>query len=134
MAPQIRMVQASNTLMVQKIQSTIVHTIPLWKSQMVLALGSEHSLEAARVQKEVSDYTNELLKKNADTIKQATIETAKESERAIVDIETIKHTNQALIEALTEVRNIQIEGSKRREEASNELLKIEKNLKNSLMG
>ena len=134
MAPQIRMVQASNTLMVQKIQSTIVHTIPLWKSQMVLALGSEHSLEAARVQKEVSNYTNELLKKNADTIKQATIETAKESERAIVDIETIKHTNQALIEALTEVRNIQIEGSKRREEASNELLKIEKNLKNSLMG
>ncbi|WP_019132295.1 toxic anion resistance protein [Peptoniphilus obesi] len=134
MAPQIRMVQASNTLMVQKIQSTIVHTIPLWKSQMVLALGSEHSLEAARVQKEVSDYTNELLKKNADTIKQATIETAKESERAIVDIETIKYTNQALIDALTEVRNIQIEGSKRREEASNELLKIEKNLKNSLMG
>ena len=134
MAPQIRMVQASNTLMVQKIQSTIVHTIPLWKSQMVLALGSEHSLEAARVQKEVSDYTNELLKKNADTIKQATVETAKESERAIVDIETIKYTNQALIDALTEVRNIQIEGSKRREEASNELLKIEKNLKNSLMG
>lgn len=134
MAPQIRMVQASNTLMVQKIQSTIVHTIPLWKSQMVLALGSEHSLEAARVQKEVSDYTNELLKKNADTIKQATVETAKESERSIVDIETIKYTNQALIDALTEVRNIQIEGSKRREEASNELLKIEKNLKNSLMG
>lgn len=134
MAPQIRMVQASNTLMVQKIQSTIVHTIPLWKSQMVLALGSEHSLEAARVQKEVSDYTNELLKKNADTIKKATVETAKESERAIVDIETIKYTNQALIDALTEVRNIQIEGSKRREEASNELLKIEKNLKNSLMG
>lgn len=134
MAPQIRMVQASNTLMVQKIQSTIVHTIPLWKTQMVLALGSEHSLEAARVQKEVSDYTNELLKKNADTIKQATVETAKESERAIVDIETIKYTNQALIDALTEVRNIQIEGSKRREEASNELLKIEKNLKNSLMG
>ena len=134
MAPQIRMVQASNTLMVQKIQSTIVHTIPLWKSQMVLALGSEHSLEAARVQKEVSDYTNELLKKNADTIKQATVETAKESERSIVDIETIKYTNQALIDAHTEVRNIQIEGSKRREEASNELLKIEKNLKNSLMG
>ena len=134
MAPQIRMVQASNTLMVQKIQSTIVHTIPLWKSQMVLALGSEHSLEAARVQKEVSDYTNELLKKNADTIKQATVETAKESERSIVDIETLKYTNQALIDALTEVRNIQIEGSKRREEASNELLKIEKNLKNSLMG
>ncbi len=133
MAPQIRMVQASNTVMVEKIQSTIVNTIPLWKSQMVLNLSATHSLEAAKTQKEVTDFTNALLKKNAEMVKQSTIETAKESERGIVDLETIRYTNQALIDALNEVRNIQIEGSKKREEASRELVKIEKDLKQSLL-
>lgn len=133
MAPQIRMVQSSNTVMVEKIQSTIVNTIPLWKSQMVLALSADHSLKAAEAQKEVTDFTNALLKKNADTLKTATINTAKESERGIVDIDTIKYTNQKLIEALNEVRTIQIEGSKKREEASRELTAIEGNLKQSLL-
>ncbi|MBS5946626.1 MAG: toxic anion resistance protein [Peptoniphilus harei] len=121
MAPQIRMVQSSNTVMVEKIQSTIVNTIPLWKSQMVIALGANHSKEAAKSTKEVTDLTNKLLKKNAETLKQTTIDTARLSERGIVDIDTIKHTNDQLISALNEVRQIQIEGHKKREEASLEL-------------
>lgn len=133
MAPQIRMVQSSNTVMVEKIQSTIVNTIPLWKSQMVIALGANHSKEAAKATKEVTDLTNKLLKKNAETLKQTTVETARLSERGIVDMETIKHTNDQLISALNEVREIQIEGHKRREEASAELRKIEENLKSSLV-
>ncbi|MDU6742815.1 toxic anion resistance protein [Peptoniphilus harei] len=133
MAPQIRMVQSSNTVMVEKIQSTIVNTIPLWKSQMVIALGANHSKEAAKATKEVTDLTNELLKKNAETLKQTTVETAKLSERGIVDMETIRHTNDQLISALNEVREIQIEGHKRREEASQELRRIEENLKSSLV-
>ncbi|MGO1580496.1 MAG: toxic anion resistance protein [Peptoniphilaceae bacterium] len=133
MAPQIRMVQSSNTVMVEKIQSTIVNTIPLWKSQMVIGLSANHSMEAAKAQKEVSDFTNELLKKNAEKIKMSTVETARQSERGIVDIETIKSTNNTLIEALNEVRNIQIEGSKKRQEASLELKEMEENLKRSLM-
>ena len=108
--PQIRMVQASDTLMVDKIQSTIVNTIPLWKNQMVIAIGVEHAGQAAKAQKEVSDMTNELLKKNADKLKTATIETAKESERGIVDIETLQHTNNQLISTLDEVLKIQTEG------------------------
>lgn len=133
MAPQIRMVQSSNTVMVEKIQSTIVNTIPLWKSQMVIALGANHSKEAAKSTKEVTDLTNKLLKKNAETLKQTTVDTARLSERGIVDIETIKHTNDQLISALNEVRQIQIEGHKKREEASLELRKIEENLKSSLI-
>ncbi|MBU5669425.1 toxic anion resistance protein [Peptoniphilus sp. MSJ-1] len=132
MAPQIRMVQSSNTVMVEKIQSTIVNTIPLWKSQMVIALGANHSREAAKTTKEVTDLTNKLLKKNAETLKQTTVDTARLSERGIVDMETIKYTNDQLIQALTEVREIQREGHKKREEASEELRKIEENLKNSL--
>ncbi|MET3617492.1 uncharacterized protein YaaN involved in tellurite resistance [Peptoniphilus olsenii] len=132
MAPQIRMVQSSNTVMVEKIQSTIVNTIPLWKSQMVIALGANHSKEAARTTKEVTDLTNKLLRKNADTLKQTTIDTARLSERGIVDVDTIKHTNEQLISALNEVRQIQIEGHKKREEAGVQLMQIEENLKNSL--
>ncbi len=133
MAPQIRMVQSSDTVMVEKIQSTIVNTIPLWKSQMVIALGANHSKEAARTTKEVTDLTNKLLRKNAETLKQTTVDTAKLSERGIVDIDTIKHTNEQLISALNEVREIQIDGHKKREEASIELRKIEENLKSSLV-
>lgn len=132
MAPQIRMVQSSNTVMVEKIQSTIVNTIPLWKSQMVIALGANHSKEAARTTKEVTDLTNKLLRKNANTLKQTTIDTARLSERGIVDVDTIKHTNEQLISALNEVRQIQIEGHKKREEAGVQLMQIEENLKNSL--
>lgn len=133
MAPQIRMVQSSNTVMVEKIQSTIVNTIPLWKSQMVISMGATHSMQAAKTQQEVTDLTNELLRKNADALKMATVETAKASERSIVDIDTIRHTNEQLISALREVKDIQVEGRKKREEASNELIKIEKELKESLM-
>lgn len=132
MAPQIRMVQSSNTVMVEKIQSTLVNTIPLWKSQMVIALGANHSKEAAKTTKEVTDLTNKLLKKNADTLKQTTVDTARLSERGIVDVDTIKHTNEQLISALNEVREIQIEGHKKRQEAETELIHIEENLKNSL--
>ena len=133
MAPQIRMVQSSNTVMVEKIQSTIVNTIPLWKSQMVISMGATHSMQAAKTQQEVTDLTNELLRKNADALKMATVETAKASERSIVDIDTIRHTNEQLISALREVKDIQVNGRKKREEASNELIKIEKELKESLM-
>lgn len=133
MAPQIRMVQSSNTVMVEKIQSTIVNTIPLWKSQMVISLGASHSLQAAKTQKEVTDFTNDLLRQNADALNMATVESAKASERSIVDIDTIKHTNEQLISALREVKQIQKDGMEQRKLASSELIKIEKELKESLM-
>ena len=133
MAPQIRLVQGNDTLMTDKIQSTLVNTIPLWKSQMVLALGVAHSQQAAQAQHEVSNMTNELLRKNADTLKMATIETAKESERGIVDIETLKHTNESLISTLDEVLRIQEEGRQKRQEAEAELGRIEGELKQKLL-
>ena len=133
MAPQIRMVQNNDTLISEKIQTSLVNTIPLWKSQMVLALGIRHSQEAIQAQRAVSDMTNELLKKNADMLKTATVETAKESERAIVDIETIQHTNQQLISTLDEVLQIQNEGRQKRQQAEVELRKIEGELKQKLL-
>lgn len=133
MAPQIRMIQASNTVMVEKIQSTIVNTIPLWKSQMVLALSAAHTGQAAKATKDVTNLTNELLKKNADNLKMATVETAREAERSVVDIETLKHTNEQLISALSEVRDIQIEGRAKRREAEIEMVKLESDLKKSLI-
>lgn len=132
-APQIRMVQGSDTMMAEKIQSTIVNTIPLWKNQMVIAIGVEHSNQAAKAQREVSDMTNELLKKNADALKAATIETVKESERGIVDIETIKHTNEQLISTMDEVLRIQAEGKEKRRTAEQELSQIEQELKTKLL-
>ena len=134
MAPQIRLVQGNDTIMAEKIQSTIVNTIPLWKSQMVLALGVTHSAQAAKAQKEVTDMTNKLLRKNAETLKTATIETAKESERGIVDLETLRITNESLISTLDEVMRIQTEGREKRKEAEIELNKIEEELKNKLLG
>lgn len=133
MAPQIRLVQSNDTLMAEKIQSTIVNTIPLWKSQMVLALGVSHAGQAAKAQREVTDMTNELLRKNAETLKLATIETAKESERGIVDIETLKITNESLISTLDEVIRIQAEGRQKRKEAEIELNRIETELKQKLL-
>lgn len=133
MAPQIRLVQSNDTLMSEKIQSTLVNTIPLWKSQMLLALGATHSGQAARAQREVNDMTNALLKKNAETLKMATIETAKESERGIVDIETLKYTNESLISTLDEVLRIQTEGRQKRREAEVELNRIEEELKKKLL-
>lgn len=132
-APQIRLVQNNDTLMVEKIQSTIVNTIPLWKSQMVLALGVEHSTQAAEAQHKVTDMTNELLRKNAEKLKMATVETAKESERGIVDMETLKATNESLISTLDEVMNIQREGRQKRREAEAELQNMEQELKNKLL-
>ncbi len=132
-APQIRLVQGNDTLMVEKIQSTIVNTIPLWKSQMVLGLGVEHSAQAAAAQREVTDMTNELLKKNADKLKMATIDTARESERGIVDIETLKHTNESLISTLDEVMKIQQEGRQKRREAEVEMQRLEGELKTKLL-
>ena len=132
-APQIRMVQNNNILMVEKIQSTIVNTIPLWKNQMVLALGVSHSSEAIRAQREVSNITNELLKKNADNLKMASIETAMESERGIVDIDSLKHTNEALISSLDEVMKIQVESRAKRKEAENEILRLENELKDKMI-
>ena len=132
-APQIRLVQNNDTLMVEKIQSTVVNTIPLWKSQMVLALGVEHSAQAAEAQRQVTDMTNELLRKNAEKLKMATIDTAKESERGIVDMETLKATNESLISTLDEVLNIQKEGRQRRQEAEAELRNMEAELKNKLL-
>lgn len=131
--PQIRMVQSSNTIMAEKIQSTIVNTIPLWKNQMIIAIGVEHSNQAAKAQREVSDMTNELLKKNADALKAATIETVKESERGIVDIETIRHTNEQLISTMDEVLRIQAEGKEKRRNAEQELSQIEQELKTKLL-
>lgn len=133
MAPQIRLVQNNDTLMTEKIQSTLVNTIPLWKSQMVLALGVEHSAQAMKAQNEVTNMTNELLKRNADKLKMATIETAKESERGIVDLQTLQHTNQQLIATLDEVMKIQTEGRAKRIEATKELQKIEDELNKKLL-
>lgn len=133
MAPQIRLVQSNDTIMSEKIQSTLVNTIPLWKSQMVLALGITHSSQAAQAQREVTDMTNELLKKNAAVLKVATVETAKEAERSIVDIETLKQTNESLISTLDEVVRIQAEGRQKRREAEVELQRIEGELKNRLL-
>ncbi len=132
-APQIRMVQSNDTLMVEKIQSTIVNTIPLWKSQMVLALGVEHSAQAAAAQREVTDMTNELLKKNAAKLKMATIDAAKESERGIVDMETLKMTNESLISTLDEVMRIQQDGRQKRREAEAEMQRLEGELKKKLI-
>ena len=132
-APQIRLVQGNDTLMVEKIQSTIVNTIPLWKSQMVLALGVEHSAQAAAAQREVTDMTNELLRKNAEKLKMATIDTAKESERGIVDMETLKATNESLISTLDEVMKIQQEGRQKRHEAEQEMQRLENELKGKLL-
>lgn len=133
MAPQIRLVQGNDTLMSEKIQSTLVNTIPLWKSQMVLALGIHRSQQAATAQHEVTDMTNELLRRNSQTLKAATIETARESERGIVDIETLRVTNESLISTLDEVIKIQDEGRQRRREAETELVKIEGELKAKLL-
>ena len=132
-APQIRLVQNSDSMMVEKIQSTIVNTIPLWKNQMVIALGVEHSNQAAKAQRQVTDLTNELLKKNAETLKTATIETARESERGIVDIETLRSTNASLISTLDEVVRIQAEGRTKRQNAELEMQKMENELKNKLL-
>lgn len=133
MAPQIRMIQSNDTAMSEKIQSTLVNTIPLWKSQMVLAIGVEHSAQAAKAQREVSDMTNALLKKNAETLKMATVETAKESERGIVDIETIRQTNETLISTLDEVMRIQEDGRTKRREAETELVQIEDAMRKKLL-
>ena len=132
MAPQIRLVQNNDTLMTEKIQSTLVNTIPLWKSQMLIALGIAHSKEAVKAQNEVSEMTNKMLKQNAENLKMATIETAKESERGIVDIETLTETNKKLIETLEEVKRIQIEGREKRVAAQQELRRIEAELQKEL--
>ncbi len=133
MAPQIRLVQNNDTLMTEKIQSTLVNTIPLWKSQMVLAIGISHSEQAAKAQREVTDMTNDLLKKNAEVLKTATIQTAKESERGIVDMETLKKTNESLITTLDEVVRIQADGRTKRREAEVELSRMEGELKSKLL-
>ena len=133
MAPQIRLIQNNDSMMSDKIQSTIVNTIPLWKNQMVIAIGLKHSTDAAKAQKAVSDMTNELLKKNAESLKAATIETAKESERGIIDIETLKSTNKTLISTFDEVIKIQDEGRKKRKEAEVELKNIENEMRSKLL-
>ena len=133
MAPQIRLIQNNDALMIEKIQTSIVNTIPLWKSQMILALGMHNAQQAMQAQREVTNMTNELLKKNADALKMGTIEIAKESERGIVDIETLASTNERLIETLEEVRTIQTEGSQRRQAAEGELSRIEGELKQKLL-
>ena len=132
-APQIRLVQNNDTMMAEKIQSTIVNTIPLWKSQMVLALGIAHSTQAAKAQREVSDMTNELLRKNAATLKTASIETAKESERGIVELETLKNTNETLISTLDEVMQIQKDGRQKRQDAEVEIQRLENELNEKLL-
>ena len=133
MAPQIRLIQNNDSMMSDKIQSTIVNTIPLWKNQMVIAIGLKHSTDAAKAQKAVSAMTNELLKKNAESLKAATIETAKESERGIIDIETLKSTNKTLISTFDEVIKIQDEGRKKRKEAEAELRNIENEMRTKLL-
>ena len=132
-APQIRMVQASDITMSEKIQSTLVNTIPLWKSQMIIALGVEHSREAAEAQRKVTDLTNDLLKKNAEKLKTATIETAKESERGIIDMETLVATNESLMSTIDEVMKIQQEGREKRREAEGKLVELEDELKQKLL-
>lgn len=133
MSPQIRLVQNNDKLMADKIQSTLVNTIPLWKSQMVLGLGLAHSEQAVKAQREVSDMTNELLRKNAERLKMSTIETAKESERGVVDMETLRQTNQSLIQTLDEVVKIQDEGRARRRAAEQEIGRLEGELKQKLL-
>ena len=132
-APQIRLIQNNDTVMVEKIQTTIVNTIPLWKSQMVLALGIAHSAEAAQSQRQVTDITNELLRKNAETLHMATVETAKESERGIVDLETLQKTNADLIQTLDDVMRIQMEGRQKRQAAEMEMHRMEEELKRKLL-
>ena len=132
-APQIRLIQNNDTVMVEKIQTTIVNTIPLWKSQMVLALGIAHSAEAAQAQRQVTDITNELLRKNAETLHMATVETAKESERGIVDLETLQKTNADLIQTLDDVIRIQMEGRQKRQAAEMEMHRMEEELKRKLL-
>ena len=131
--PQIRMIQSSNQIMAEKIQSTIVNTIPLWKNQMVIAIGIEHANQAAKAEREVNDMTNALLRKNADKLKQATVESAKEAERGIVDIETLKHTNEMLITTMDEVLAIQQEGKQKRAAAEKDLAQIEAQLRQKLL-
>ena len=133
MAPQIRLIQSNDTVMAEKIQSTLVNTIPLWKSQMVLALGMNRSVEASKAQQAVTDVTNELLKKNAEILHMSTIETAKAAEKSIVDINTLTQTNQLLIQTLDEVMQIQEEGKEKRRLAEAELNRIESDLKNRLL-
>lgn len=132
-APQIRLIQNNDTVMVEKIQTTIVNTIPLWKSQMVLALGIAHSAEAAQAQRQVTDITNELLRKNAETLHMATVETAKESERGIVDLETLQKTNADLVQTLDDVMRIQMEGRQKRQAAEMEMHRMEEELKRKLL-
>lgn len=132
-APQIRLIQNNDTVMVEKIQTTIVNTIPLWKSQMVLALGIAHSAEAAQAQRQVTDITNELLRKNAETLHMATVETAKESERGIVDLETLRKTNADLIQTLDDVMRIQMEGRQKRQAAEMEMHRMEEELRRKLL-
>ena len=132
-APQIRLIQNNDTVMVEKIQTTIVNTIPLWKSQMVLALGIAHSAEAAQAQRQVTDITNELLRKNAETLHMVTVETAKESERGIVDLETLQKTNADLIQTLDDVMRIQMEGRQKRQAAEMEMHRMEEELKRKLL-
>ena len=133
MGPQTRMLQNNDTLMIEKIQSSLVNTIPLWKSQMVLALGLEHARQATAAQNAVTEMTNNLLRQNADLLKSGTIETAREAERSIVDLETLRHTNQQLMDSLDEVLRIQTEGAQKRREAEAELGRIEGELKQKLL-
>ena len=132
-APQIRMIQNNDTVMVEKIQTTLMNTIPLWKNQMVLALGISHATQAAQAQRQVNDVTNALLKKNAEALHMASVETAKEAERGIVDLETLKKTNQDLIATLDDVMKIQSEGRQQRMAAEAEMAKMEAELKNKLL-
>ena len=133
MGPQIRLIQNNDTMMAEKIQSTIVNTIPLWKNQMVLALGMAHSQEAMQAERAVTDMTNDLLKKNAETLKMGTIETAREAQRGIVDLETLQQTNRSLIETMDELNKIQSEGRAKRAAAEVELAKIEGELKQKML-
>ena len=133
MGPQTRLIQNNDTLMLEKIQSSLVNTIPLWKSQMVLSLGLEHSRQATAAQSAVTNMTNELLRKNAERLKMSTIETARESERGVVDMETLRQTNQSLVPTLDEVVKIQDEGRQKRREAEAELGRIEGQLKQKLL-
>ena len=132
-APQIRMIQNNDTALVEKIQTSVLNTIPLWKNQMVLALGLHHTQQAMQAQRAVTNMTNELLKKNAETLKMSTIETAKESERGIIDIETLVQTNQSLIDTISEVMTIQQEGHTKRVEAEKTLYQMENDLKKKLL-
>ena len=131
--PQIRMIQAADQVMAEKIQSTIVNTIPLWKNQMVIAIGIEHATQAAKAEREVTEMTNALLRKNAEKLKQATVESAREAERGIVDIETLKHTNEMLISTMDEVLQIQTEGKQKRAAAEKDLARLEAQLRQKLL-